>query len=360
MDGTLGKNYLKSYILQVRPMLKDFIESERTAAKNDSFGAIPDKLLEAYEEMVAEGKGIRGALINLVYKACGGIENEKILKASTFIELFHSAILIHDDYMDRDPTRRGLISVHKRFSKIGKDMHVCIPDDHYGNSLAVCIGDSGLFYSWKVLLASGFSPEYIIKAGEIFAYYIGRLGLGQALDMTTTSAQDLDEQEALKVLLVKSAEYTSILPMKIGAALAGEIDKAKLDAIENYARCFGWAFQIQDDILGLYAEEDELGKPLGSDLREGKNTLLMIDLRKNGTHEQLDFQKNILGSAHIKASDVTKMKDVLKECGSYDRVLKLGWNYVTEGSKYIPLITSDLATQQLLESLIFYMMERTK
>ena len=130
--------------------------------------------------------------------------------------------------------------------------------------------------------------------------------------------------------------------------------------MENYSRCFGWAFQIQDDVLGLYAKEEELGKPIGSDLREGKNTLLMINLRKLGTQNQKDFQNKMLGNQNITTEDVEKMKLILKESGTLQHVLDLGWEYVNEGKKYISDITADEEVAQTLESLIVYMMERTK
>ncbi len=359
-NGQLGKAYLKDYIVRATPLLKEFLEKEKTEAINDKLGDIPLKLIETYSQLVSEGKGIRGALIELAYKACGGTDLERVLHASIFIELFHTAILIHDDFMDRDPFRRGIPAVHKTFEGIGKSLKVKIPADHYGNAVAVCIGDTGFYYSWKVLLDSGFAPAVILDAGKIYADYISRLGLGQALDLSITGAAKVSEEEALKVLLLKSAEYTAILPMKIGAALAGEEDIKRITAIENYAKCFGWAFQIQDDILGLFAKEEELGKPVGSDLREGKNTLLMIRLRKLGNQAQLEFQQKVLGNQDATVADVERMKNILKDSGTYQHVLDLGWKYTQEGTSYIPQVTSDKKIQEILESTIYYMMERTK
>jgi geranylgeranyl diphosphate synthase type I len=323
-------------------------------------GDIPIELLKDYSEMVSQGKGIRGALIELAYLACGAADSQKILETSIFIELFHSAILIHDDFMDRDATRRGIEAIHSKYAKVGNRAGVKIPAEHYGNSIAVCLGDSGFYYSWKVLMNSSFSPEILVKAGQIYSDYIGRLGLGQALDMSIGGNNSASDEDALKVLFLKSVEYTSILPMKIGAILAGNTDKTVSIAMENFAKCLGWAFQIQDDILGLYAKEEELGKPIGSDLREGKNTLLMINLRKRGTPIQLEFQKKVLGNSLITLEDVTDMKNILKESGTLDYVLNLGNKYVADGISYIPQITSNKEIADTLESLIIYMVERTK
>ncbi len=360
MEGTKGKAYLKDYIVKAKPLLTDFLDKETKSAERENMGYLPLELLKDYSKMVSEGKGVRGALIELAYKACGGTDAQKVLNASIFIELFHSAILIHDDFMDRDSFRRGIETIHKKYERVGKETGVKISPEHYGNSIAVSLGDSGFYYSWKVLMQSEFSPDILVKVGQVYADYIGRLGLGQALDMSITGTKDISEKDALKVLFLKSVEYTSILPMKIGAILAGNSDQKITVAMENYAHCFGWAFQIQDDVLGLYAKEEELGKPIGSDLREAKNTLLMLNLRKLGTQEQRDFQNKMLGNQTITKEDVEKMKLILKESGTLQHVLNLGWEYVNEGKKYISDITVDEEIAQTLESLIVYMMERTK
>jgi geranylgeranyl diphosphate synthase, type I len=360
MDGSKGKAYLKDYIQRIRPIVDDFFGRELAETRSEDFGLIATDLLQSYYQMVLAGKGIRGALVELAYMACGGTDAPRILKASTFIELFHSAILIHDDFMDRDTMRRGIETIHKQYEKQALTSGIKIPAEHYGYAQAVNIGDSGMFYSWKQLLASDFPSEHLVEAGKIFSYYIGRLGLGQAMDMAITGNDNISEKEAMKVLLSKTGEYTSILPMTVGAALAGEKNTARLEAIKKYALCFGWAFQIQDDVLGLFAKEQELGKPVGSDLREGKNTLLMIHLRRLGSPEQLEFQKYILGNVNVSSADTEKMKKILRDSGTLDHVLSIGNKYVQEGITYISEITADEDHAATLESLIVYMMERTK
>ena len=360
MQGTQGKDYLKQYIVKAKPLVQDFLSDEENRLNDEHFPDVAIDLLSAFKQMAVEGKGIRGALVELFYKACGGLESEKILKASIFIELFHAAILVQDDFMDSDPLRRGIPAIHKQFSDYGKKIGVKINPDHYGNSVATCIADSGFYYSWKVLLNSGFSPEIILSAGKQYAEYIARLGIGQAMDMSITGQINVKEEDALQVLLLKSAEYTSILPATIGALLAGEKDSKKLQNIKEYAKRFGWAFQIQDDILGLFSKEEELGKPVGSDLREGKNTLLMIHLRKSAVKEYTDFQNQVLGNSNISTQDVIKMKTILKDSGVYDKVLQLGWTYVKEAIEIVPQITSDEEIATILKSLAMYMMERTK
>ncbi len=206
MDGSLGKEYLKNYINRAKVPINEYLEKQIELAKNDGLGSIAIELLRDYQHMLTLGKGIRGALVELAYKSCGGNAEADILNASIFIELFHSAILIHDDFMDRDPSRRGVMAVHLKYAQLASKLGIKIPAEHFGNSVAVCIGNSGFYYAIEVLLSSKFSSELKVKAGEVFSYYIGRLGLGQAMDMVITGNEGINEEEELKELLIKSAE----------------------------------------------------------------------------------------------------------------------------------------------------------
>jgi geranylgeranyl diphosphate synthase type I len=358
MDGALGKKYLKDYSAEVQPILAEFLSAEMEVSKD--LGKIPLMLMDSYKDMISRGKGIRGTLVKLGYLVGGGKDVDEVVRTSIFVELFHSAILIHDDFMDRDPFRRGAPTVHEEFKKVGKDFGVRIPLDHYGNTAAVCLGDAGLYLSWKALLNSKLPQDRVIEASKLYADFIVRLALGQSLDMTITGMEDIGEQDILTVIWTKSGEYTSQLPLFVGATLAGGMGDEKLAALKDYAKCFGWAFQIQDDILGLYADEDELGKPVGSDIREGKNTLLMLNLRKHGRSADKKFMRKVLGNPNVSVEDVEKMRKILKESGAFQKVVDMGWEYVEEGKQYISRITKDKKLLEVLESLLVYMMERTK
>lgn len=358
MTGDLGKNYLKNYFAATDRLFEKYLQKKIDEATTIS--KIPAELLKRFLATARRGKKIRGSLVVLGYEACGGTDHDAILDASLFIELFHAGVLVHDDFMDRDHLRRGLPTIHEQFKEIGKSIQVKHDPLHYGNAMEVNVGDAAYYLSWEKLMASSFPPDRLVDAGKIYADYIVRVVHGQVLDITTTSIHSISEEDILKVLRHKAAEYTGVLPLLVGATLAGEKDKKIPQAIKGYGLAFGWAFQIQDDVLNIFGNEDDSGKPVGSDIREGKNTLLMLHLSQHGTKEQRAFQKRVLGNPDITNDDVLNMREILKAAGSYQYVVDLGWKYVEEGKKAIPLITENSKLKTILESLIVYMMERVK
>ncbi len=356
MSSNLAVNYLKEYSPFKEKFLDKYINEKLPEAKK--LGVISEDQLKRFLEMSKEGKGIRGALVTLGYEACGGTDKETILDTSIFMELFHAAILIHDDVEDSSPLRRKLPTIHKQYESFGKKLSVRTEYKHYGEAMAINVGDIGYFMSYEKLINSNFPVGLVNRALRIYSKYAIRLAHGQALDITTLPIEHINEEEILNILMSKSGEYTCILPLTIGATLAGVTEHKKLKAIEQYGTSLGWAFQILDDILGLFGDEAITGKPATSDLTEGKNTLLMLHLSKNGTAKQKAFQKRVFGNPNTTLEEIEKMRQILKDAGSYDYVINKGWKYVKEGKKYIPQITADKKYQDILESLLVFMMER--
>lgn len=357
MDGSIGKAYLKDYTNKTQPILIEVLDNEIEQASK--YGIMQKKLLESFKEVSLGGKRIRAALINLAYLACGGTQIEEIIKTSLFIEIFHTSLLIHDDYMDNSPTRREHPTVHVRFRSEAEKMPKKIDANLYGSSMAICLGDVAFFTSWNLLAQSKFPRERIQKAFDVYNEVVHRLVYGQISDITFPGLNNISNKEVLDMLWIKSGIYTSELPLVIGAVLAGRKEDKELEVVKNYAKCLGWAFQIQDDLLGTFGLEEILGKPTTSDITEGKNTLLINYLRNNGSKEQVSFLEKVLGNKNATPEDVNRLKDILIECGAKDHITKLGYKYVEEGRRYAKNITTDKKIGEVLESLLFYMMERT-
>ena len=355
MNGDLGKQYLKSYIQETNTEYEQFLDGE--VKKAAEISKIPAEMLKRFSKTALRGKRVRGSLMQLGYEVAGGVDGESIQTASFSVELVHAGLLVHDDIMDRDDTRRGLISMHRQYEELGRALRVVDPE-HFGVSLAIDVADAVYYTSMKVLLDSNFPAENVLAAAKIYAEYAIRTAHGQALDVATITLQSLSEKDILQVIKYKSAEYTGVMPFLMGAALAGMSDMDRINGMREYAYAFGWAFQIQDDILGLYGEQESVGKPIGSDIQEGKNTLLMLKLFEMGTDEDRAFLKMTLGKEDVSIEEIRQMRERVKKSGAYQSVYDIGMKYVDEGITHVTTITKDTRLQETLESLIVYMMER--
>lgn len=353
-----GFHYLKSYSHASKDSFDLFLEAEFDRVKEIS--KVPAEALRRFHQTAREGKRLRGGLVTLGYELGGHSFNDAIISASHSIELLHAGLLVHDDIMDRDDLRRGLPSIHVQAAEIAESLHLRIDPEHYGISVAMSIGNAAFYLSWRTLMESDFSDTAKVAAAKIYAQYTPNVAYGQILDLTTEGLMTLKEQDILNVYLHKTADYTGVLPLLIGAALAEISDEKVLKALEEYGRAFGWAFQIQDDVLGMFGKEEETGKPVISDLREGKNTLFMLYLSKHGTRPQIEFMKNTLGNPDVTQQDAEKMRQMLQECGAYQYVVDLGWEYVSKAQVQIPVITSNQEHAWILSDLVEYMMERIK
>jgi geranylgeranyl diphosphate synthase type I len=225
--------------------------------------------------------------------------------------------------------------------------------------MGINVGISAYFLAWDKLLSSKFPASRLVKTGTMCADYITRTAHGQSLDVSNIFVKNTREKELLNILKYKTAEYTGVFPLLAGATLAGLKDKKKLIAMRKYGLYLGWAFQIQDDILGTFGNERKLGKSVGIDIAEGKVTLLALHLIKHGTKEQKILLKKLLGKKNISKKDVAKIQNAFMKAGSYDYVKNLGWEYVEKGRKIIPQITKEKKLTKILDSFVSYMMERT-
>ncbi|HWO70511.1 MAG TPA: polyprenyl synthetase family protein [Actinomycetota bacterium] len=189
----------------------------------------------------AGGKRIRPALCYWGYRAAGGADGEAIVRAAAALELLHTFALIHDDVMDRTPTRRGVAATHVRFARD----HGPLPEaERLGSSLAILAGDLAMVLADRLLDDSGFPPAALLEARRRYHRMRTEMAVGQLLDLTTPAA---GPEEVLRISALKTAAYTTWGPLEVGAVLAGASAGA-LAALERFALPLGQAFQVRDDL----------------------------------------------------------------------------------------------------------------
>lgn len=352
-----AKTYLKDYIKKVEPILHDFFEQKIIEAKKIS--PICEEMVGRYKEFTLGGKKLRGAEIKLGYEVFGGKDTQAILEASLVIEIIHSFFLIHDDVMDRDPLRRGRPTIHKQYEKIhcqSKRIQRGNPS-HYGLCMAIDLGDVGCFLAYGLLAESSFPSEIKARAFGLLSKILLRTGHGQGLDVTYELYPKVSHEDVLRVHENKTAYYTVTGPLSLGAVLAGAAD-SEIKKIEPFGDPAGVAFQIRDDELGLFSDEKSLGKPVGSDVRENKNTLLHLEALEKAKKRDRKFLEYAYGNRDLTDEEVERVRKITIKTGAFAYSQNTGWGLVEEGKKHIKKITKDVYYQNLLARFADFMMAR--
>ncbi len=295
------------------------------------------------------GKKIRGILIYLGYKLAGGEEKSDIYDISSAYEIFHTSILAHDDIIDQSPVRRGIPSLYK-----------ALGGGHHGISGAICLGDLGFFLSTKIISESDFPSEVKIKALEHFSKTVMDTALGEILDVELPFIKgERKEKDVILIMSLKTAKYTVSAPLQLGAILAGA-DEHLIRVLKEFGENLGIAFQIQDDILGVFGEESELGKSNKSDIEEGKNTLLIIKALKNANSKQLRVLKKYYGKGKISTKALLKVRKIFEDSKALENSQKIALKYLSSAKKEIPGLTKDKDLSKILEQISDYLVERNK
>ena len=205
-------------------------------------------------------------------------DEDALLRACAALEMLHASALVHDDYMDASDTRRGRPSTHRAFATAHRSASWRGDPEQYGGSAAILLGD--LLLSWldELLRRCGFPADRVMAGFEVFDDCRTEVITGQFLDVSVQARGRADVDAAMTVLRYKSAKYSIERPLHIGATLAGARAGDQPDALlelSAYGLPLGEAFQLRDDLLGVYGDPAATGKPAGDDLVEGKRTVLV-------------------------------------------------------------------------------------
>jgi geranylgeranyl diphosphate synthase type I len=285
------------------------------------------------------GKGLRPALLLLCAGAVGGDETQA-LPAAAAVEIFQIWTLVHDDIIDRDETRRGSPTVHSLYRHHGRESFNLDEREaaHYGVSVAVLAGD--LQQSWAYallcdLLERDVSPSLVTQLiRRMSGSLTPRLLEGEMLDVqySLSPVARLREEDILGMLAGKTAallEYAAWAGAMIGSG-GGEAGRAYAESLGRFASLCGTAFQLQDDLLGLTGDEAALGKPVGSDIREGKRTLLVYYALAAASGGERESLLGALGNKEATAAQTTAAVDVIVRSGAAERVRSLADSYVSQ------------------------------
>jgi geranylgeranyl diphosphate synthase type I len=309
---------------RVDETLADFLA--RQAATLTSVNPDCRELVESVIGLMSGGKRLRPAFCYWGWRGAGGESGPEIVAASAALELFQAAALIHDDLMDDSDTRRGMPAVHRRFAALHEKNGWQGNADRFGLAGAVLAGDMCLVWTDELFAGSGLSVSQLASGRTMFNLMRTELLGGQYLDVLTQATPEPDPQVAIdrarQVIRYKSAKYTIEHPLLIGASLAGA-DPELLAVYSEYGLALGEAFQLRDDVLGVFGDPSQTGKPAGDDLREGKRTVLVGLALQRADQAQADTVRRLLGDPGLDAEGVATLRQVMVETGALDAVEEL-------------------------------------
>jgi geranylgeranyl diphosphate synthase type I len=343
-------------------MLMDYLFQERFMQRFR-----PPHIREAvYSYLKGGGKSLRPAVAMLACGALGGDESQALPVAAA-IEIYHTWTLVHDDVIDRDDTRRGQPTVHREYARRAADEFDWNQDEaeHYGRTIAMLTGDVQQSWAWSLLFEAhherGVSPEVVLRLAQDLASQVTPLLVeGEALDVQYAGrARQHDEALVLDMLWKKTGalyEYAG----RAGAAIALNDADASLpeaQAIARFGSLCGTAFQIQDDILGIIGDAGQLGKPVGSDIREGKSTLLTLKALERADESQRQQLLRSLGDAAASADDIAALTSLMRDLGVIPYARALSHRFVNEGLAHLNMLP-DNEYRRLLARWAAYLIER--
>jgi len=299
------------------------------------------------------GKLLRGSLLLAMYQMLGGKETSVIVPAAASLELMQSSLLIHDDIIDRDLLRRGKPSILKQYQTVASEKNHS-DSEHMGMSLALCLGDIGFFWGFELLNRVELTPGLKSKLIAFFAQEYATVGIGQMVDVHQTAQPELvTEAEIINLYTLKTARYTFCLPMLMGAQLAVASTET-MAIIDKLGLALGLLFQLKDDELGLFGTEAETGKPITSDVREGKKTLYYLYLLELLAPADKSNFESLFGKSDLSTDELWQVQDKVKSSGAKDRADQMMSRYELEVKELIHQLPISLESQQLLVQFVDY------
>ena len=282
-------------------------------------------LVEPVRALLQGGKRLRAGFAYWGWRAAGQEDHDGAVTLATAMEFFQAAALIHDDVMDDSETRRGQPAMHRALSRAHAERAWHGDPDRFGISGAILAGNLCLGWCDDLFAGSGLPTDSLAAARPAFERMRGQLMAGQFLDIVTSMrpwnrlADDERVERSRHVIRYKSAKYSIEHPLLIGAT-AGGSSTEDLDALSRYGLALGEAFQLRDDVLGVFGDPEVTGKPAGDDLREGKRTVLIARAlagADDATRERVD---QWLGDPDLGDDAVAGFQQLLVDTGAVEGV----------------------------------------
>ena len=299
---------------------------EFLARQRETLAAMDATLTPVVDEvaaLAADGKRLRPAFAYWGWRGArsqDGAEDEvAVLRAVAALEFVHASALVHDDVMDGAHTRRGRPATHIGFATRHAVEDLGGDGDLFGTGAAILVGDLALVWSDELLRTSGISTTALTRARRVWDTMRTEVTAGQYLDLLRAAGGLPGPEGALKVARFKSAGYTVQRPLQLGVAIAGAGPRT-IEACTAIGVPLGEAFQLRDDVLGVFGDPEVTGKSADDDLREGKQTLLVALAEEATDDAGRALLARLLGNQDADSSDFDALRDLIVRTGARDLV----------------------------------------
>ena len=360
MENLSAREVLKEYKKSFDVRLTDYFKrKEKQARKIDPLALEVVEIIRDF--VLAGGKRLRPSLVYYGYLAAGGENKPAIIDASMSIELVHAFLLIHDDIIDRDLVRHGKRTVHETYRRVASGFRLDEGEAaHFGNSMAIVAGDYAYSMANEILYDSDYDPAIILEALKNIQQIVARTIPGEMVDVLMSAKRSGSEEEIMRMYDGKTAHYTFEGPLLLGCSLAGQEKNTKLlDDFSAYALLVGRAFQIRDDILGVFGDQKKTGKAVGADISEGKQTILVAKVLERGTREEKKSLLRLLGKKNLDSGELEMVCAIIKKTGSLEYAEKLSEKFVLQSLAALEKIEfKNDEARDYLESLAKYIIKR--
>ncbi|MGW1977999.1 polyprenyl synthetase family protein [Streptomyces sp. NPDC001889] len=297
----------------VEDVLAGFLAVKR--ARNTA-SRLPDLTTALRDFVMAGGKRLRPVLTLVGWHAAGAHgAPSTVHHLAASLELFHAFALIHDDVMDRSDTRRGQPTIHRTFAQQHTGPGTAHAAERFGEGAAILVGDLALVWSDELLHAGHPTPAQLDNVLPLLAEMRSEVAFGQFLDLEAGGTTHHSVETALNVIRYKTAKYTIERPLHLGAALAGA-GHTTLEQLSAYAIPLGEAFQLRDDLLGVFGDPATTGKPALDDLREGKATVLIALALERAHPAQAATLRHYLGNPALTEDQAHAARRIITATGA--------------------------------------------
>lgn len=313
-----SKQTLEEFRNKLNVCLKDYFDDDK-----DVVSTSRSKLSVDYNHALSQfvlngGKRLRPALFYYTYILFENHEDTDLIELSIFLEFIQAFLLIHDDVIDRSELRRGFPTTHVNYKKLATRNDYPEPE-RYGEMIALLIGDIASQHINKIILDSNITDQQKVKLLSICSQKIEEVLVGQIEDFNLSIYKEFTEEDIQQVHQDKTVTYSFELPIEAAIGLTNNISEETSRKLLTFAKHTGFAFQIRDDILGLFGDEEKTGKPSYTDLIEGKKTFLILDGLQLGSNEdKLVLQKN-LGNQSIGVKELEKVRSIIRKTGALEK-----------------------------------------